>query len=60
MHSTYEVRDTIFGMNTAEINDYIKKLFRIKLCTRKSVGVRVYLPQEWSYEARKIAIFETW
>ncbi len=50
------------GLNTAKFTDYIKKLFkeklRIKFCTKKSGGVHVYLPQEWSQGARKIDMYQ--
>ncbi len=53
----------IFRLKAAKISDYIKKLFkqklfRIKFRTKKSAGAHVYPPQEWSYGAPKIDMFQ--
>ncbi len=49
------------GLKAAEFTDYIKKCFKwkllsIKFRTKNVEGALVYLPQEWSYGARKIAM----
>ncbi len=33
-----------FGLSAAEISDYMKKLFRMKFCIKKSQGAYVYAP----------------
>ncbi len=44
------------GKLLSELPSY--KSFKIKFPTKKSAGGYVYLPQEWSYSAQKIFIFE--
>ncbi len=53
----------ILELKVAKNSEFIKKclkqkLFEIKFPTKNSVDAYLYLGQEWSQEAPKIAIFE--
>ncbi len=52
-----------FFKKCKELTDYLKKYFKLKVLrfqfpTKNSVSAHVCPPTEWSYGARKIAVFE--